>query len=104
MAIDFWNEIAVERSDKFSISVSGVDNEHISCEIDEVTGETSNLLFKAFRRSFLHCGVPMFPLKVTCKNTVPLCSGLGSSVRCQLLKIYNLKLISNPLLHLFFKI
>lgn len=80
MAIDFWNEISVERSDKFSIVVSGVDSDHISCVIDPDTGETTNLLFKALRRGFQYCGVALPPLRASCENNVPMCSGLGSSV------------------------
>jgi homoserine kinase len=80
MAIDLWNEISVERSDKFSIHAHGADVNLISSEIDPDTGATSNLLIKSIKRAFEYCGEPLPPLKATCFNDVPLCSGLGSSV------------------------
>jgi homoserine kinase len=80
MAIDLWNEISVERSDKFSIHVHGADVNLISSEIDPDTGATSNLLIKSIKRAFEYCGEPLPPLKASCFSDVPLCSGLGSSV------------------------
>eukprot|EP00614_Pseudopedinella_elastica_P016621 CAMPEP_0172645888 /NCGR_PEP_ID=MMETSP1068-20121228/239958_1 /TAXON_ID=35684 /ORGANISM="Pseudopedinella elastica, Strain CCMP716" /LENGTH=474 /DNA_ID=CAMNT_0013460137 /DNA_START=232 /DNA_END=1655 /DNA_ORIENTATION=- len=80
LAVDIWNEITVERSDSFSFSISGIDSERISTEIDPKTGESSNLLVKVLRRAFDVGGEsPMPPLKIHCRNNIPMSSGFGSS-------------------------
>jgi homoserine kinase len=80
MAVDIWNEITVERSSVFSVEVTGIDCEFISCEVDPLTGDSKHLLLKTLRRAFEFCGeIPMPPLKVSCVNNIPISSGFGSS-------------------------
>ena len=80
MAVDIWNEVSVTRADKFSLENSGVDSEHIPCEIDPVTGESPNVLVKALKRAFEYAGdEPCPPLKIESRINIPCCSGFGSS-------------------------
>ena len=80
-AVDIWNEITVERAERFSIEISGVDSDHIPTTIDPVTGESPHLLLAALRRAFELSGETLTPVKVTCRNNIPISSGFGSSVR-----------------------
>jgi len=79
MAVDIWNEIIVERSEKFEIINEGEGASLITTEIND-KGESKHLVVKALRRAFEYAGeVPMPPLKITTRNRVPVCSGFGSS-------------------------
>lgn len=82
MAMDIWNEIIVERSDKFSIHTEGEGASLIPTDVTDVSEgrESKHLVMSALRRAFEHAGeVPMPPVKVTTRNMVPVCSGFGSS-------------------------
>ena len=78
MGIDIWNEISVERSGKFSISTEG---EGVGAIPEEVgpNGESKHMVIVALRRAFEYAGEPMPPVRVVCRNRVPVCSGFGSS-------------------------
>lgn len=79
MAVDIWNEIIVERSEKFEITNEGEGASLITTEIND-KGESKHLVVKALRRAFEYAGeVPMPPLKIITRNRVPVCSGFGSS-------------------------
>jgi len=79
MAIDIWNEFTVERADNFSLSVEGEGASMIPVAIGP-DGESEHLVIQGLRRAFEYAGeVPMPPVKITTRNMVPLCSGLGSS-------------------------
>jgi len=79
MAIDIWNEFTVERADKFELIAEGEGSDKIPVDIGP-DGESKHLVIRGLRRAFEYAGeVPMPPLKVTTRNTVPICSGLGSS-------------------------
>jgi len=79
MAVDIWNEITVERAEKFSVRAFGEGEQLIPCEVSD-TGESKHLVLRALRRAFEHAGEkPMPPVRVTTRNMVPVCSGFGSS-------------------------
>ncbi|CAE8607323.1 unnamed protein product [Polarella glacialis] len=79
MAVDIWNEISVERSTAFSITTSGEGAERISTEVAP-DGASKHMVMRALQRAFEYAGeVPMPPLRVHCRNMVPVCSGFGSS-------------------------
>jgi len=79
MAVDIWNEIVVERAEAFSIATEGQGADRIPVSITP-TGESSHMVIHALRRAFEYAGeMPMPPVKVTCRNMVPVCSGFGSS-------------------------
>lgn len=79
MAVDIWNEITVERAEKFSVSASGEGEKLIPCEVGP-NGESKHLVLRALRRAFEHAGeVPMPPVRIFTRNMVPVCSGFGSS-------------------------
>jgi len=79
MAVDIWNEFTVERSDKFSLTTEGEGAGKIPEEIGP-DGNSKHLVIQGLRRAFEYAGEsPMPPVKVTTRNMVPICSGLGSS-------------------------
>lgn len=79
MAVDIWNEITVERADKFSITAEGEGSNLIPLEVGPA-GESKHLVMNALRKAFEYAGeVPMPPLRVHTRNMVPICSGFGSS-------------------------
>jgi len=79
MAVDIWNEFTVERADKFSLTTEGEGASKIPVEIGP-DGESKHLVIQGLRRAFEYADeVPMPPVKVTTRNMVPICSGLGSS-------------------------
>lgn len=79
MAVDIWNEISVERADAFSITTSGEGADRIPSEVGP-DGTSKHMVLRALRCAFEYAGeVPMPPLRVHCRNMVPVCSGFGSS-------------------------
>jgi len=79
MAVDIWNEITVERAEKFSVSAVGEGENVITCDVAE-NGDSKHLILRALKRAFEHAGeVPMPPVRVHTRNMVPVCSGFGSS-------------------------
>lgn len=79
MAFDIWNEVTVERAAVFSIETEGEGKTRITTEISP-TGESNHMVVRALKRAFEYAGVsPMPPVRVHCRNMVPVCSGFGSS-------------------------
>mmetsp|Transcript_7121 Transcript_7121/g.12755 ORF Transcript_7121/g.12755 Transcript_7121/m.12755 type:complete len:409 (+) Transcript_7121:73-1299(+) len=79
MAVDIWNEISVERSHKFQITTEGEGASRITTEVGP-DGASSHIVMRALRTAFEYAGeVPMPPVRVHCRNMVPVCSGFGSS-------------------------
>jgi len=78
MAVDIWNEIAVQRAEDFRITTEGEGKNLIPCEISE-TGESTHLVMLALRKAFEYAGEVLPPVHVTTRNRVPVCSGFGSS-------------------------
>lgn len=80
MAVDIWNEITVERAEKFSIRTEGEGTGKIPEEVDPETGESKHSVLLALKKAFEYAGEsPMPPVAVYCRNRVPVCSGFGSS-------------------------
>lgn len=71
LALELYNEITVERSDRLTI-VSDV-----NAPTDE-----NNLIYKSVRAVFDRCGREIFPVHISTKSGIPLASGLGSSATC----------------------
>ena len=70
MAVDIWNEITVERADKFSISTEGEGRNVIPEEIPNVD-ECKHLVIVGLKRAFEFAGeVPMPPVRVSTRNMV----------------------------------
>lgn len=79
MAVDIWNEITVERAERFSIVTEGEGVGLIPEDVG-VNGESKHLVLAALKRAFEYAGeVPMPPVRIKTKNNVPICSGFGSS-------------------------
>lgn len=72
MALDMWNELRVERAEKFSLTVEGEGAD--SLPLDE-----SNLVCVAVRAAFKAAGKPVPPLKYHLVQRIPHGRGLGSS-------------------------
>lgn len=72
MALNLWNELAIEKSSRLSIEIEG-------------EGETSlprdntNIILQAISKLYSRQGQQVPPLSLRCKNTIPLRRGLGSS-------------------------
>ena len=75
LALDLWNEAS------FSISTTEEAVLQLSGEgEDTLAADSSNLIYRAALRIFALTGnLPAPPLKITCRNLIPLGSGLGSS-------------------------
>jgi homoserine kinase len=78
MGIDIWNEISVERAGSFSIETEG---EGVGAIPEEVgpNGESKHTVMVALKRAFEYAGETLPPVRVCCRNRVPVCSGFGSS-------------------------
>eukprot|EP00931_Biecheleriopsis_adriatica_P123139 TRINITY_DN98196_c0_g1_i1.p1 TRINITY_DN98196_c0_g1~~TRINITY_DN98196_c0_g1_i1.p1 ORF type:complete len:423 (+),score=80.39 TRINITY_DN98196_c0_g1_i1:102-1271(+) len=79
MAVDIWNEISVERSSEFIITTEGEGASRISTKVAS-DGSSPHMVMRALKIAFEYAGeVPMPPVRVHCRNLVPVCSGFGSS-------------------------
>ena len=72
MALDLWNEVTVERSEKFEFLVKGEGEEALP------RNET-NLVVIGLKAAFEEAGKEVPPLRYTCINRIPFGRGLGSS-------------------------
>jgi len=72
MALDIWNTLTVERSDKFEMVVSGEGKEDLPLN-------QSNLVCKSLAKVFELAGKEVPPLKYTCQQNIPHSRGMGSS-------------------------
>ena len=72
MAVDIWNELTLERSDKFEITAVGEG-------ADELPMDETNLVVRGCKAAFDIAGLEMPPLKFTCTQRIPHARGLGSS-------------------------
>lgn len=72
MALDIWNRVQVRVSATPSVRVRGEGANELS------TG-TDNLIYRAAARLFDEISVPIPNLTISCRNTIPLGRGLGSS-------------------------
>lgn len=72
MALDIWNELTVEKNDKFELIIEGEGSE-------ELPTDTSNLVCVALSKAFKAAGKSVPPLKYTCKQIIPHSRGMGSS-------------------------
>jgi len=72
MALDIWNNLTVERSDRFEMVVKGEGEGKIP--LDE-----TNLICVALKAAFESAGKEVPPLKYTCENAIPFARGMGSS-------------------------
>jgi homoserine kinase len=72
MAVDMWNELTVERADKFCITVEGEG-------ADDIPLDSSNLVCVGLEAAFKAAGKPVPPLHYHLKQRIPHGRGLGSS-------------------------
>jgi len=72
MALDMWNELTVERSDKFEIVAHGEG-------ADKLPLDKTNLVVVGLEAAFKAAGKPVPPLKYIMSNRIPYGRGLGSS-------------------------
>lgn len=72
MALDIWNTLVVERSDKFEMIVEGQGEE-------DLPRNESNLVCRALGEVFALANKPVPPLKYTCVQRIPHARGMGSS-------------------------
>jgi homoserine kinase len=72
MALDVWNELTVERAEKFELIVIGEG-------ADKLPKDETNLVCVGVQTAFKHAGKEAPALKYTLKNKIPFGRGLGSS-------------------------
>lgn len=72
MALDIWNEMSVETSDKFQITAEGEGAK-------DMPFDESNLVCLGVRAAYEAAGKPVPTLKYHLKNRIPYARGLGSS-------------------------
>lgn len=72
MALDVWNELTVERSDEFLITIEGEGT-------DNIPKDSTNLVCSGLAYAFKAAGKDVPILKYHLKNRIPFCRGLGSS-------------------------
>ena len=77
MAVDIWNFLEVEwctnnKLQETSIEIYGEGS-------DELTTDTSNLVYQAIKFLFLEAGHQLPEVRLRCENNIPLSRGLGSS-------------------------
>ena len=72
MALDLWNEIQVELSQRLDVSVDGQGS-------SELPVDRSNLVYRSVERLFEASGLEMPTIRLHCHNEIPLKRGLGSS-------------------------
>ena len=72
MALDFWNEVSVEPARVTELSVEGQG-------AGELSEDQGNLVYRAMERLFKEAHLEVPPLRVHCRNEIPLKRGLGSS-------------------------
>ncbi len=72
LALDLWNEVSFEVSDRTSYSVNGEGTEILNSRPD-------NLLMRAVNSLYEACGEKRPGLRISAENHIPLSSGMGSS-------------------------
>ena len=77
MAVDIWNFLEIEwcpnnKLQETSIEIYGEGS-------DELTTDTSNLVYQAIKFLFLEAGHQLPEVRLRCENNIPLSRGLGSS-------------------------
>jgi len=72
MALDLWNLVRLEVAPVTRVRVYGQG-------ADSLPRSRANLVFRAVARLYREAGSPLPPLRLTCRNRIPLARGLGSS-------------------------
>ena len=72
MALEVFNTISIERSDQFSIRITGNGAVELSTGPD-------NMVYRGVAAVYSAAGAELPPLAVACHNEIPLRRGLGSS-------------------------
>eukprot|EP00906_Rhabdomonas_costata_P036260 RCo050906 len=72
MALDIWNELTIERSEKFMIEIHGEG-------ADSLPRDETNLVVTGVKAAFKAAGKHVPPLRYILRNSIPSSSGLGSS-------------------------
>jgi len=72
MALNIYNIVTISRNRRFNITISGEGRGTLPLNQD-------NLLYRAVTRLFDKIARPVPPLKIKCRNEIPLARGLGSS-------------------------
>eukprot|EP00124_Ichthyophonus_hoferi_P001602 Ihof_evm2s88 gene=Ihof_evmTU2s88 len=72
MALDLWNELTVEISDKFEMTIEGEG-------ATQIPKDRTNLVVEGVEKAYELAGKPLPLLKYTCVNMIPFARGLGSS-------------------------
>ncbi|MFA6844025.1 MAG: homoserine kinase, partial [Bacilli bacterium] len=70
IALSFYNEYLFEESDSFEMK--GFEEQYL----------VNNLVKESYIKAFNHIGKEVIPAKITIKQDVPICGGLGSSANC----------------------
>jgi len=90
MALNLYNEITVEESDKFSIEIKNRKNNHHTTK--------DNLIYQAITRFYDETGKKVPELKLTQIDNIPITRGLGSSSACIVAGLFAAnELTGNPL-------
>lgn len=77
LALDLWNESAVELADEFSVYVEGEGK-------GKLAQGTNNMIVRAAHKLGERVGKEIYPFVVRCNNHIPLGSGMGSSAAATL--------------------
>jgi homoserine kinase len=79
MAVDIWNEITVERSEKFELTCEGEGVNAIKTDT-ALGADSDHLVLVGLKKAFEYAGeTPLPPVRIHTRNLVPICSGFGSS-------------------------
>eukprot|EP00920_Eleutheroschizon_duboscqi_P036976 GHVT01088654.1.p1 GENE.GHVT01088654.1~~GHVT01088654.1.p1 ORF type:complete len:226 (+),score=27.50 GHVT01088654.1:631-1308(+) len=72
MAVDVWNDVTIQESDQFKVTIEGEGAEKLP------TDET-NFVVRGCQAAYKALGIPFPPLAFRCVNRIPFDRGLGSS-------------------------
>ncbi|MCL2618639.1 MAG: homoserine kinase, partial [Defluviitaleaceae bacterium] len=75
MALNIYNELTAEESDRLSINITGGTSASMPVTKD-------NLIYTTISRTFARMGKPAPNLRITQKDSIPVARGLGSSAAC----------------------
>ncbi len=77
LALDLWNESAVELADDFAVHVEGEGK-------GKLAQGRNNMIIRAAQKLADHVGRDLAPFTVRCTNHIPMGSGMGSSAAATL--------------------
>lgn len=84
LAVDLYNYVSIEESDRLDISTS---------DGSWVPKTEENLIYVSAKHLFDKCGKPLGGLKIVQENNIPMTRGLGSSSACIIAGLYGANIL-----------